>query len=176
MRRTSEVSKRPSGLAQQQRLVGTASRRSRAAPGVPGLADGTLQGAASGRQVAVERRGRLVTERHDAGLAALAVDQQLAATGVHVVAAQVDELLAAQPAAVEQFEGKAVAQRQRLGALECREDGASRSAGLSACGNRRRRRGPGRYWTGSAGSTPRSVRNRHSERTVDSLRASVAGA
>jgi hypothetical protein len=75
------------------------------------------------RQVAFEGRRGLVAERHQAGLAALAVDEELSLGGADVVAAQIDQLLAAQTAAVEQLEDEPVAQRQRIGADDGVADG-----------------------------------------------------
>ena len=67
-------------------------------------------------EVTLERRGGFVAERYDPHLAPLAAYQQLAARRAHVVAAHVDQLLAAQPAAVQQLEHEPVAQGQRVGA------------------------------------------------------------
>ncbi len=72
------------------------------------------EGAPSLGEVPFERRDGFVAQRHHPHLAALAAHQQLAARRVHVVAADVDQLLTAQAAAVQQFEHEPVAQGQRL--------------------------------------------------------------
>jgi hypothetical protein len=76
----------------------------------------TPEGTPPSREVTLERRGGFVAERYDPHLAALAAYQQLAARRAHVVAAHVDQLLAAQPTAVQQLEHEPVAQGQRVGA------------------------------------------------------------
>lgn len=65
-------------------------------------------------QVALERRAGFVAERHHTHLAALAAHEQFAALCVDVVAAQIDQFLTAQTAAVEQFKRQAVAQRESI--------------------------------------------------------------
>jgi hypothetical protein len=68
------------------------------------------------REITLECRRGFVAERHHPHLAALAAHQQLAARRMHVVAADVDQLLAAQSTPVEQLEHESVTQGQWIGA------------------------------------------------------------
>lgn len=72
------------------------------------------QRASAGGKIAFKGSRRFVADRHDAGLAALSAHAQLLVTRFHVSDAQVDDLLAAQAAAVQEFEKKAITQAERI--------------------------------------------------------------
>ena len=112
MRRTSEVCR-----ARPPRVSRRASGGAAAAAAAP------PEHAAPGREVAFEGRRGFVAQRHHAHLAALAAHQQLAVARVDVGAAQVDQLLAAQSAAVEQLEDEPVAKGEGVGADDRVADG-----------------------------------------------------
>ena len=80
-----------------------------------------LQLAAPALEVAAQRRRRLVAQRHDPHLAALAVHDELRLGRLHVPQTQRHELHAAQAAPVEQLQDDPVAQRERIRALGGRD-------------------------------------------------------
>jgi hypothetical protein len=87
-------------------------------------------------QVAREQVGRLLAERHDPLLAALAADVELLAVEVDVGEVEPDRLRRAEARGVHELDERAVAQRERAVALE-RLERASTSAGFGVSGRRR---------------------------------------
>jgi hypothetical protein len=76
---------------------------------------------ASVLEVATHRLLRIFTERHDARFAAFAADHELGFAGMHIAQAKIDDLLAAQPATIQQLKNSAVAQAERVGGASRRE-------------------------------------------------------
>ncbi|OPZ42586.1 MAG: hypothetical protein BWY94_02096 [Actinobacteria bacterium ADurb.BinA094] len=115
----------PTDVRREQRPAAAREQQHRLAPAAGHLrADGrggeprmAFKLAAAALEVAPQGGGRLLAERHDAGLAALAADHDLSLHGSHVAQAEPHQLHGAQAAAVEHLEDQAVAQGERVGAL-----------------------------------------------------------
>ena len=92
----SEVSSAATAPREQQRSLAAGPSGGRVA-GAAGERRLPLELAAAALQVAPQRRGGLVAQRHDAHLAALAAHDELRLGRLHVAQAQRDELLLRRP-------------------------------------------------------------------------------
>ena len=121
-RRTSDVRRprplRESSSGSSRRAAAAVVPRARLRP-VPL----PLELAAAALEVPAQRGRRLVSERHDALLAALAADDDLGLGRLHVPEPQRHQLHAAQAAPIQQLHDEPVAQRERIRAFGGRDQG-----------------------------------------------------
>ena len=111
------------GVAEAMRMAKQPSHRARVeTPAAHGQEEGVVRAGRERRpsrlQVARELERRLLAERDDALLAALAADVHDLAVEVDVAEVERDRLLAPQPRRVEELEQGAVAERQRRVAVD----------------------------------------------------------